>query len=147
MSDPATPIDGELTEADLRPQGHPEGDLPPDQLLSRRTVRRAGNIAKATARLADVLVTGRYEAAHPTTLIWRGSANQRMIPQTPLGRSRYADHLDHTPDHAPLQLASNGDRLVIIGTPRRGTLPRLERALRAQGLKPGDVTWRPSSEA
>jgi anaerobic ribonucleoside-triphosphate reductase activating protein len=31
---------------------------------------------------ADVIITGRYEAGRPTRLIWRGSANQRMVMRT-----------------------------------------------------------------
>ncbi|WP_428966171.1 4Fe-4S single cluster domain-containing protein [Micromonospora fluostatini] len=99
---------------------------------------------RETASLADVLVTGRFEAARPTGLIWRGSANQRMVPQTDLGRRRYAAYLDHAPEHAPLQVRPDHTGIWVIGTPHRGTLPRLERELRRQGLGPEAVTWRPA---
>lgn len=92
---------------------------------------------------ADVLVTGRFDIARPTTLIWRGSANQRMVMRTDLGRVRYAEYVDATPDHAPLQVRADGDGIWLIGTPRRGALSELERDLRRKGLGIVDVSWRP----
>lgn len=32
---------------------------------------------------ADAVVTGRFRVAEPTDLVWRGSANQRLVPRTP----------------------------------------------------------------
>ncbi|CAO0827169.1 hypothetical protein SMICM17S_10724 [Streptomyces microflavus] len=40
--------------------------------------------AQAVLGLADAVITGRYRAGEPTRLVWRGSANQNLIPQTPL---------------------------------------------------------------
>lgn len=101
--------------------------------------------ARAAADLADVLVTGRFDATRPTDLVWRGSANQRMSLQTDLGRRRYAAYVEHAPERAPLQVVPEPDGVVLIGTPRRGTLPRLERLLRRRGLDLNGVTWRPRS--
>ncbi|MEU7615241.1 4Fe-4S single cluster domain-containing protein [Micromonospora rifamycinica] len=98
---------------------------------------------RAAAALADVLVTGRFLAGQPTRLVWRGSANQRMVLQTDLGRRRYAASVDLTPERAPLQVESDQAGVWIVGTPRRGTLSRLERGLRHRGLDPDAVTWRP----
>ncbi|MDF5757495.1 4Fe-4S single cluster domain-containing protein [Spongiactinospora sp. TRM90649] len=92
---------------------------------------------------ADTVVTGRYVASRPTRLLWRGSANQRMIPLTPLGRDRYAPYLAATADHPPVQvdLDRDGD-LLVIGVPPPGTLSRLEHALRAQGTRLRSPSWR-----
>jgi anaerobic ribonucleoside-triphosphate reductase activating protein len=98
---------------------------------------------REAAALADVLVTGRFLAGQPTRLLWRGSANQRMVLQTDLGRRRYAAFVDLTPDRTPLQVEPDPAGVWIIGTPRRGTLSRLERGLRHRGLGPESVTWRP----
>ncbi|MET8996645.1 4Fe-4S single cluster domain-containing protein [Amycolatopsis sp. NPDC004169] len=97
----------------------------------------------AAAGQADVVVFGRYDVTRPTELVWRGSANQRMVPRTDLGRRRYAGFVDHAPDHGPLQLeVRNGDPW-IIGTPRPGVLRNLDRSLKGLGLQVTDATWRP----
>ncbi|GIE35201.1 radical activating enzyme [Actinoplanes italicus] len=98
---------------------------------------------REAASYADVLITGRYEAARPTRLAWRGSANQRMVVQSDLGRRRYAPYLDLEPERPALQVMADGDGVWIVGVPLRGTLPRLERELRHHGLDPEAVTWRP----
>jgi anaerobic ribonucleoside-triphosphate reductase activating protein len=90
---------------------------------------------RAAAAQADVLVTGRFVAGEPTALIWRGSANQRLRTQTELGRRRYHAFVHARPAVPPLQLLVNGDGLRIIGVPRRGTVARLDRMLRARGLR------------
>ncbi|MEV6343266.1 4Fe-4S single cluster domain-containing protein [Actinoplanes sp. NPDC051851] len=99
---------------------------------------------RQAASYADVLITGRYDASRPTRLIWRGSANQRMRVRTELGRRRYEPFLELEPERPPLELSAGADGVRLIGVPTRGTLPRLERDLRARGLDAG-VTWRPSA--
>ncbi|MEU6932941.1 4Fe-4S single cluster domain-containing protein [Streptomyces sp. 2RAF24] len=44
-------------------------------------------------RHADAVIAGRFRVAQPTGLVWRGSANQRLLPRTALGRARYGPHL------------------------------------------------------
>jgi anaerobic ribonucleoside-triphosphate reductase activating protein len=104
----------------------------------------SGEQRQAAAR-ADVLVTGRYEAGRPTRLIWRGSANQRMTPQTELGRQRYATHLAEEPANPPLQVRVDGTGAWIVGVPTEGTLSRLNREFRARNLLVDRVSWRPES--
>ncbi|MCR3750257.1 4Fe-4S single cluster domain-containing protein [Lentzea californiensis] len=105
-------------------------------------------VRRGAADLVDVLVTGRYDVAAPTSRIWRGSANQRMVLRTELARRRYAEYVDHEPESPRLQVGPAGDGGVwIIGVPRRGALPGLTHDLRAMGLPPQDVTWRPSRDS
>lgn len=102
-------------------------------------------IRRGAADLADVLVTGRFDVTAPTSLIWRGSANQRMVLRTDLARRRYADYVDHEPESPQLQVGPSDDGGVwLIGVPRRGALAGLVQDLRDLGLPPGDVTWRPA---
>jgi anaerobic ribonucleoside-triphosphate reductase activating protein len=94
--------------------------------------------------LVDALITGPYRAGEPTDLIWRGSANQRLIPLTELGQQRYGPWVDARTDRPPLQIQVNDDGGVrLIGVPRRGDLPRLERRLAAAGIRLEGVSWRP----
>jgi anaerobic ribonucleoside-triphosphate reductase activating protein len=62
--------------------------------------------------------------------------------RTDLGRVRYAEYVDATPERAPLQVRVDGDGIWLIGTPRRGGLSELERDLRRMGLGIADVSWR-----
>jgi anaerobic ribonucleoside-triphosphate reductase activating protein len=92
--------------------------------------------------LVDVLVTGPYRAAEPTELIWRGSANQRMVLRTELAERRYRQWVDAAPDRPVIQVAVD-DAVRMIGIPRRGDLRTLTSRLAAQGIKLENVSWRP----
>lgn len=98
--------------------------------------------ARALSRV-DALITGRYRAAEPTGLVWRGSANQRLTARTELGRAKYGPHLESVEDAARLQVAVDADDVRLIGIPRRGDLARFERSLRESGVSFRDVSWRP----
>jgi anaerobic ribonucleoside-triphosphate reductase activating protein len=89
---------------------------------------------------ADAVITGRFEIGRPTNRIWRGSANQRLIPLTDLGRRRYEAYLEYEPAHAELDVRCDGR---IIGVPRSGDLQRLEAGLRSRGIIVREATWRP----
>lgn len=117
---------------------------PVDFLVFTGYVPEELNPAMAAAlTLADAVITGRYDVTKPTRLIWRGSANQRLTPRTPLGRQRYAEYLDHEPERVPMQVSTAGGDLWFIGVPGQGDMPRLEQALRTRGITLKGVTWRP----
>jgi anaerobic ribonucleoside-triphosphate reductase activating protein len=99
-------------------------------------------VAAEALRLADAVITGRFDATAPTGLIWRGSANQTLTPRTALGLTRYGPHLDHTPLRAPMQMAVAHGDVRLVGVPRRGDLAALERSLRRRGMTFGCVSWR-----
>jgi anaerobic ribonucleoside-triphosphate reductase activating protein len=99
----------------------------------------------AAAGHADVLVTGRFRAAEPTALVWRGSANQRMVPRTPLGRARYAAHLDRQATGPRIQVVEGAEGegdVRLYGVPGRGELAALERGLRRAGIRLTGTSWR-----
>ncbi|MGZ3145025.1 4Fe-4S single cluster domain-containing protein [Lentzea chajnantorensis] len=91
----------------------------------------------------DAVVTGRYSAGEPTRLIWRGSANQRLVPLTPLGEQRYRHFVDLAPVRAPVQVRVDDGVLWVVGVPPAGTLPKVERNLRDQGIVFEEAAWRP----
>lgn len=94
------------------------------------------------AGYADVLITGRYEAGRPTRLIWRGSANQQMVIQTPLGAQRYAEYEDAEAERAPMQVTVDDDGdLLMLGVPPPGTLSRLDGLLRGRGVRLDRRSW------
>ncbi|GAA5047325.1 4Fe-4S cluster-binding domain-containing protein [Streptomyces similanensis] len=93
---------------------------------------------------ADAVITGRFRVAEPTRLLWRGSANQRLIPLTPRGAARYAPYLARESGDRRLQAATGADgALRIYGVPLRGELAELERRLRAAGVGLTERSWRP----
>lgn len=93
--------------------------------------------------LVDALITGPYLAAQPTTLIWRGSANQRLHLLSDLGRERYARFEAHRPERPPMQVVVDDDAVSYVGVPRTGGLNRMERSLRTSGVQLGRSSWRP----
>lgn len=97
----------------------------------------------AAVAAADALVTGRFDVTKPTGLIWRGSANQELLPRTELGQRRYGPYLDHVPAHPPLQVIPDAGGVRLVGVPRSGTLTALEHALRADDAGVRGTTWRP----
>ncbi|UXY29674.1 4Fe-4S single cluster domain-containing protein [Streptomyces sp. HUAS TT20] len=97
---------------------------------------------EVTGGLADTVISEPFRADLPTTLIWRGSANQIVTPLTPLGRERYGPWLEHRPERAPMQLVASDTDAWLIGVPRSGELALLERALRTAGFRHGQVSWR-----
>ncbi|WP_329951304.1 4Fe-4S single cluster domain-containing protein [Streptomyces sp. BE303] len=92
---------------------------------------------------ADAVVTGRYRAGQPTGLVWRGSANQRLVIRTALGRERYTPHLDHRPERPELQVHVTEGEVRVIGVPRPGDLGRIERDLVRRGVTLRETSWRP----
>ncbi|MFJ2131355.1 4Fe-4S single cluster domain-containing protein [Streptomyces sp. NPDC087228] len=99
--------------------------------------------AAAALALADAVITGRYRAGEPTRLVWRGSANQRLIPRTPLGHRRYGPHLRRLTDRPELQIRVTDTAVHIIGVPRTGDLSALERDLATRGVTFQENSWRP----
>jgi anaerobic ribonucleoside-triphosphate reductase activating protein len=90
----------------------------------------------------DAVIAEPYRRQEPTRLIWRGSANQRLVPLTDLGHARYDHHVDHTPDRPPFQVAV-GDGVWYVGVPRAGDMERLLAATAAAGVRQGAASWRP----
>lgn len=91
----------------------------------------------------DAVITGRFQVAEPTSLLWRGSANQQLIPLSRHGRQLYRQYLDATTSRPAMQFTVTDGQVWMIGIPRRGDLQRLESALRDNGVTLEDVSWRP----
>ncbi|MET9449871.1 4Fe-4S single cluster domain-containing protein [Streptomyces cinerochromogenes] len=93
---------------------------------------------------ADAVITGRFRVAEPTRLAWRGSANQRIVPLTPLGAARYVPYLTRESPGPRLQTGPAGNgRLRLYGVPLRGELVELEKRLGQGGIGFTERSWRP----
>lgn len=97
--------------------------------------------------LCDAVVAGPYvdrlNSGSPLT----GSANQRIVPLTPLGHERYGDAGSPGETRPRVQVCvdegSEGRRVYYIGIPRRGDMEHLARAMTRAGIRAGDISWRP----
>lgn len=94
--------------------------------------------APALAR-CDAVVAGPYVERRNSGIPLRGSDNQQIVALTALGRERYGE-----PDALPpsrMQVSFDGDRIQLIGIPRRGDLDRMRAGLTARGIALESVTW------
>lgn len=91
-------------------------------------------------RRVDAAITGPFVHTNPTRLIWRGSANQQLVPLSPLGHERYRRFVDHEPDRAPIQVAVD-DGVWMVGVPRAGDVARLEQRLQQAGIELSASSW------
>jgi anaerobic ribonucleoside-triphosphate reductase activating protein len=89
----------------------------------------------------DAVIAGPYVQRRNTgDLPLRGSANQRVVPLTPLGRRRYGPGAALPP--RGLQASVTEGRIWLVGIPRAGDLPRIARGLAARGVRIGGESWR-----
>ncbi|MBP2328005.1 anaerobic ribonucleoside-triphosphate reductase activating protein [Kibdelosporangium banguiense] len=94
-------------------------------------------------RSLDALVTGPYRAGEPTDLVWRGSANQRLIPLSELGHSRYDEWVSAETSAPAIQVQVADERIWLIGVPGRSAMSKVERMLADRGIRLEGVSWRP----
>lgn len=102
--------------------------------------RRAG--AAAVLALCDTVITGPYIDRLNPGGAWRGSANQKLIVLTELGRERFGSGEDAGTRERRLQVSSDGRRVWLIGLPGRGDLDQFERELVSRGLTVEGQSWR-----
>ena len=91
--------------------------------------------------LLDALIPEPFQAQQPTRLIWRGSANQPLIPLSPLGQECYAPYLHYEVERRLFQLVVDDERVWGIGIPGPGDMDRLEQQCAKQGVQLGGVSW------
>lgn len=93
--------------------------------------------------LLDAVIPEPYVEGLPLAKVWRGSANQPLVPLSSRGEARFGPHLE-TPAEAGkrMQVAADGQRLWFIGIPDRGDMAELEALCRERGLTLDAVSWR-----
>jgi anaerobic ribonucleoside-triphosphate reductase activating protein len=89
----------------------------------------------------DALIPEPYAEALPEGGSWRGSANQPLLPLSPLGEQRYGGQIGER-GAKTLQIAVQDGRIWMIGIPARGDMAALERLCAERGLLLGQVSWR-----
>lgn len=140
------PLDQELALAALLGQARQQaaGRAVDILVFTGYELEQARRRAPAVLAEADAIITGRFEVAQPTALLWRGSANQRLVPLTELGHTRYQEYVTAWTAQPPVQVGVDSGGCWLIGVPRRGDLGRLEKTLRDRGITVTGPSWRPS---
>lgn len=92
----------------------------------------------------DAIVPEPFVETLPLGPVWRGSANQPLVPLSPLGRERYAPFLDLPATEAAkrLQVSVEPGRIWYIGIPDRDDMARIEHACAGRGLVFMKRSWR-----
>lgn len=91
----------------------------------------------------DAVVTGPYIDGEPTDLPLRGSANQQVVPLTPLGQDRYtgAALASLATQRRQVQLEVADNELRMIGIPEQGLMRRIQSQAAAEGVVLGNRSW------
>jgi anaerobic ribonucleoside-triphosphate reductase activating protein len=94
--------------------------------------------------LLDAIIAEPFVESQAPTSLWRGSANQPLVPLTPRGHAVYDPFADarlaDTDKH--MQLAVEGGKIWMIGIPARGDMQQLEALCTSRGLSLQQVSWR-----
>ena len=98
----------------------------------------------ATLALLDAIIPEPYADRLPQGHVWRGSANQPLVPLSDRGRARYAAFVDApvAADAKRMQAAVEGGRIWMIGIPGRGDMAAVEALCASRGLALTKVSWR-----
>jgi anaerobic ribonucleoside-triphosphate reductase activating protein len=92
------------------------------------------------ARL-DAVIPGPFIADQAPGLRWRGSANQLLVPLSPLGHERYDAEIDRPAERSRFQVEVDGDTVYQIGVPLPGDLAALEAAMARRGVGYREASW------
>ena len=91
----------------------------------------------------DALMCDPYVESLATARPWRGSDNQRLVPLTALGHSRYDAYVDTAGEERKrFQVVADGSRIWFVGIPHRGDLDRIEQACAERGVSLAATSWR-----
>jgi anaerobic ribonucleoside-triphosphate reductase activating protein len=97
----------------------------------------------AILALLDAIIPEPYVDGLALAHVWRGSANQPLVPLSALGEARYTPHLEAPASEGKrMQVAVDGQRLWFIGIPHRGDMTALAELCRERGLTMNEVSWR-----
>lgn len=96
----------------------------------------------ALLKKLDALIPEPYAEALPEGGLWRGSANQTLVPLSPLGEARYGHRREESAQGKTLQVSVEGGRIWMIGIPARGDMAALETLCAERGLGLNQVSWR-----
>lgn len=124
----------------LRAWGARRGEVLDILCYSGRTESALRRNFRTLVDRMDVIVAGPYVAARGLEHPLAGSANQRVLAISELGRARLA-WLDPL-ERPRMQMDVSEERIWMIGIPRAGDLARIEAELASRGVDLEEVSWR-----
>ncbi len=92
------------------------------------------------AELADAVVAGPYMRGEAGVFALRGSANQRVVYHTALGRARYAQANAARTAHS-LGFTVSAGAVRLVGIPAPGILTDFEEELSSAGVRLAHKSW------
>jgi anaerobic ribonucleoside-triphosphate reductase activating protein len=94
--------------------------------------------------LLDAVIPEPFIESQEPVSVWRGSANQSLVPLSDLGRHRYDAFVDKPLDDSDkkMQVAVEHGKIWMIGIPARGDMEKVEALCSSRGLSLQDVSWR-----
>jgi len=107
-------------------------------MTSKRLVRDHSQILESGI---DAIIAEPFIQTQPTDLIWRGSANQKLMTLSKLGRDRYDPYQELAPTRPPMQVSVDQGSIWCIGIPRRGDMEQLKSRLASSGVLIHGESW------
>lgn len=92
----------------------------------------------------DAVIPEPFVADLPMDRLWRGSANQSLVPLSERGRRIYQTYLEAptTAGGKRMQIGVDQGRVWYVGIPGRGDMAALETLCRERGLNFDQPSWR-----
>lgn len=120
-------------------QPHPTDVL----AYSGRSFEELESAFSAQLRHLDAVVTEPFVQGDPTDLPLRGSANQRVVPLSPLGEARYtsASLEDLRAQRGQMQLEVHDEEIWMIGIPEQGAMRRVQARAAHAGIQARRPSW------
>ena len=97
-----------------------------------------------TLALLDAVIPEPFIDSQEPVSVWRGSANQSLVPLSELGHRRFGDYVSKplTDTDKKMQVAVEHGKIWMIGIPARGDMEKVEALCSSRGLSLQDVSWR-----
>ena len=94
--------------------------------------------------LLDAVIPEPFIDSQEPVSVWRGSANQSLVPLSDLGHRRFDAYVSKplADTDKKMQVAVEHGKIWMIGIPARGDMEKVEALCSSRGLSLQDVSWR-----
>jgi len=94
--------------------------------------------------LLDAVIPEPFIDSQEPVSVWRGSANQSLVPLSDLGHQRFDAYVSKplADTDKKMQVAVEHGKIWMIGIPARGDMEKVEALCSSRGLSLQDVSWR-----
>lgn len=94
--------------------------------------------------LLDAVIPEPFIDSQEPVSVWRGSANQTLVPLSDVGHQRFDAYVSEplAETDKKMQVAVEHGKIWMIGIPARGDMEKVEALCSSRGLSLQDVSWR-----